>query len=461
MVGGGTVHYTGVQPRHYEVDFVERSRWGPISGTGFADWPITYAELEPYYTRAEWELGVSGLGGVSPVESQRSRAYPLPPVPVKSSGVLAERGAEKLGWHATPTPLAITTRPYRGREACVYCGFCQGFACENDSKSSTLATVIPVAEATGRCEIRPNSYVREIATDRNGLVTGAVYFDAQKREVFQRARAVVLCANGAETPRLLLLSTSNLFPNGLANSNGMVGKYLNFGAGATARGVFEHPLNDYKGVQSSRMIEDFYEADPARGFYGGGRMFARFGFDGPIAFALGGLPPDVPRWGSGYKEWVRENFTRIMTVNAFCTSIPLETNTITLDPNVNDAWGLPAMRVTYAEHPDTIRTREFFRDRCLELLDAAGAVQTWAGGIGQSSGGSHLMGSCRMGNDPQSSVVDRFHRAHDVPNLFIVDGSSFVTIARNHPTLTIEALAYRAGEYIAESARSGGVPAPA
>jgi choline dehydrogenase-like flavoprotein len=172
--------------------------------------------LEPYYTKAEWELGISGPAGLQVKGQPRSKPFPLPPLPIKSAGVLAERAAKKLGWTAVPSPMAILSQPYRGRAACVQCGFCESFGREMAAKSSTLATVIPAALRTGRCEILPNSYVRKIEIDRRGRVTGVVYFDATRREVFQRARAVVVCANGAETPRLLVRSQSNLFPNGLA-----------------------------------------------------------------------------------------------------------------------------------------------------------------------------------------------------------------------------------------------------
>jgi choline dehydrogenase-like flavoprotein len=455
-VGGGTVHYTGSHVRFHEIDFMERSRWGPMEGTGLADWPITYADLEPYYTKAEWDLGISGLGGV-PFDPPRSKPYPLPPLPVKSSGVLFERAARKLGWHAYPAPMAVLSQPYRGRKACVHCGFCQGFGCEVGAKSSTLSSVIPMAEKTGRCEIRPNSYVREISTGKSGRVTGVVYFDGQRRELFQKAKAVVLCGNGTETPRLLLLSKSNLFPEGLANSSGLVGKFLMFASRAAALGTFEHPLNEYKSVQTTRAIQDFYDSDPKRGFFGGGRMDARFNFY-PISFALGGLPPDAPRWGSGYKAALRDGFNHTMNVSTYCTALALESNNITLDPEVKDAWGLPAMRVTYKDHPDDLKTRQFFVERGLELLEAAGAVKKWGTPVRELTSSGHLMGTCRMGNDPKGSVVDKFHRAHDVPNLFIVDGSSLVTSGRNHPTGTIQALAYRAADQIIRSAKTGSIP---
>jgi choline dehydrogenase-like flavoprotein len=456
MVGGGTVHFTANYWRFHEIDFNERSRWGPISGTGFADWPITYTELEPYYTKAEWELGISGLAGANPFDPPRSRPYPLPPLPIKSSGALAERGARKLGWHAFPSPLAILSQPYRGRSACIHCGFCEFFGCEVRAKSSTLATVIREAEQTERCEIRPNSYVRKIEIDKAGRATGVIYFDKSGRQVFQRAKAVVLCANGAETPRLLLMSKSNLFPQGLANSSGKVGKYLMFNGHASASAVFEKPLNEFKSVVVSRTIHDFYDSDPKRGFYGGGGIDARFD-SFPISFALRGLPEDAPRWGAEYKAMVAHYYTRTMFAAGHTTSLPVETNSISIDPNVKDAWGLPAVRVTYKDHPDDMKTMQFFQEHCRELLQAAGALKVWFRPVREQTFGFHLLGTCRMGDEPGKSVVDRYHRSHDVPNLFICDGSSFVTSGRGQPTCTIQALAYRASEHMIRMAKSGDV----
>jgi choline dehydrogenase-like flavoprotein len=352
--------------------------------------------------------------------------------------------------------MAILSRPYHGRSGCVHCGFCEFFGCEVKAKSSTLATVIPEAEKTGRCEIRPNSYVRKVETNNSGLVTGVTYFDGEGKETFQKARAVVLCCNGAETPRLLLMSKSNLFPNGLGNSSGLVGKYLMFNGGSAALGVFEQPLNEYKSVVVTRVIHDFYDTDPKRGFYGGGGIDTRFDFY-PMSYPLFGLPPEIPRWGSEFKRFVRESFARAMYTIGHTTSLPLESNSITLDPEVKDAWGLPALRVTYRDHPDDIKIGKFLLARGLELLDAAGAKQKWGFPVGEVTLGFHLLGTCRMGSNPKRSVVNADHRAHDVPNLFICDGSSFVTSGRGQPTCTIQALAYRASDQIIRLARSGGI----
>ncbi len=454
QVGGGSVHFAANYWRFHESDFHERSIFGEIPGTAFADWPIRYQDLAPYYDKAEQELGISGLAGANPFEAPRAGPYPLPPMPVKSSGVLLERGAKKLGLHPFPAPVAIISQAYRGRGGCTHCGFCSWFGCEMRSKSSTLATVIPVAERTGRCEIRPESYVRKIETDKSGRATGVLYFDVNRRETIQRARAVVVCANGVETPRLLLMSKSNLFPNGLANSSGLVGKCLMWDLFTEVNGLFEHPLNEFKSIRATRVIHDYYRADPKRGFYGGGGIDARFGHY-PISFALDGLPPGSPRWGSEYKKLVGESFNRTMVAAGHLTSLPLESNSVTLHPQVKDAWGLPAVQITYSHHPDDLKNLHWLREKQVQILEAAGAKKTWGPPVDVLDTSAHLMGTCRMGSDPGRSVVDPFSRSHDVKNLFIVDGSNFVTSARQQPTATIQALAYRASENMVLAAKRG------
>ena len=451
-VGGSSVHFTANFWRLHPIDFKERSKWGSISGTGFADWPITYEELEPYYTKVDWEIGVSGSAG--PFDPPRSRPYPVPPLPVKSSGALFELGARKIGLHPQPAPMAILSRPYDGRPACQHCGYCMGYGCEFNAKSSTLATMIPKAMATGKCEIRPNSTVFRIVTGNDGKVREVLYYDAQGREHTQRARAFVLSGNGAETPRLLLMSATSRQPNGLANSSGKVGKYLMFNMNPVSYGLFEHPLNEYKSVQVTRIVHDFYDADPKRGFYGGGGMDGRM-FFGPVLFSLVGGSPGGARWGADYKRRIAHEFNRTMMINGHTTSLPMERNNITLDPKLKDKWGRPAIRMTYKDHPDDLKTSKFLQDKSMEILDAAGAKRTWKDAVVESTSTAHLLGTCRMGNDRNTSVVDKFHRTHDVRNLFICDGSSMVTSGRGQPTMTIQALAFRAADHIAEFARRG------
>jgi choline dehydrogenase-like flavoprotein len=454
-VGGTSVHFTANFWRFHEIDFIERSKIGPIAGSTFADWPITYADLEPYYTKVEWEVGVSGLAGASPFDPPRSQPYPMPPLPVKSSGVIFERAARKLGWHPIPAPMAILSQPRPGRSACVNCGFCLGFGCEVGAKSSSLASMIPLAERSGKCEIRPNSYVHRIEVDGHGRATGALYFDEKKNVHLQKAKAVILSANGAETPRLLLLSASKQFPDGLANSSGYVGKNLMFNSNAVSVGVFDEQLNDYKGFAVSRILHDFYELDPQKvGFYGGGGLDARFDMT-PIGIAMNGLPPGTPRWGKQFKSALANNFTRTFEVFGHGTSLPVENNSFSLDPDLKDAWGLPALRLTYKDHPDDLKLAHWLADRSMELLDAAGARQKWSFPIDEQQLGFHLLGTCRMGNDPKTSVINPDQRTHDVKNLFLCDGSSLVTSGRGQPTMTIEALAFRAADRITALAKRG------
>ena len=455
IVGGTSVHFTANFWRFHEIDFIERSKIGPVPGANLVDWPIIYADLEPYYTKVEWEIGVSGLAGASPFDPPRSKPYPMPPLPVKSSGVLFEGAARKLGWHPFPAPMAILSQPRPGRSACINCGFCLGFGCEVGAKSSSLATAIRMAERTGRCEIRPNSYVHRIELNNAGRATGVVYFDSHRNKHRQKAKAVVVCANGAETPRLLLLSANKQFPSGLANSSGLVGKYLMLNSGGVSYGVFDHPLNDYKGFAVSRLLHDFYELDPQKvGFCGGGGLDARFDLT-PITFAAGALPPGSPRWGKGFKDALSHNFTRTLEIFSHGTSLPVENNSFSLDPDLKDAWGLPALRMTYTDHPDDLKLWRWLDARAMELLEAAGAQKKWAAPVQEQEFAVHLLGTCRMGNDPKTSVINADHRTHDVRNLFLCDGSSLVTSGRGQPTMTIEALAFRAADRITALARRG------
>jgi choline dehydrogenase-like flavoprotein len=456
VIGGGTVTYGGSNWRHLPYEFNELSYDHTIpAGTGMADWPITYDEIEPWYTKAEWEVGVSGQRIDSPFFAPMSKDYPVPAMPLKSSGALFHKAAAKLGLTVVPGPLAIISQPYMGRGACVNCGICSGFSCQVKARSSSAVTSLPVAEKTGRCEIRVKSYVREISTDSSGRVTGVVYFDAQKREIRQKAKAVVLSANAGESARLLLLSKTNRFPDGLANSSGMVGRYVMYGNTINVNALFENPLNEYKGVISGAGILDYVPSDPKRGFYGGGRMTAR-GYLTPFELGLNGLSQGAPTWGAGYKKALRDEANHRMTITSFVTQLPVESNRVDLDPEVKDAWGLPAMRITFTGHENDRKVMEFFRQKSIEVLEAAGAKKVWGAPVGESQhGGAHNRGTCRMGNDPKTSVVDKWHKAHDVPNLFVVDGSNLVTGGRNHPTLTIEALAFRAADNIVRTAKNG------
>ena len=453
-VGGSSMHYSGNFWRLRPIDFMEASVKGTIPGTNFADWPISYQELEPYYTRVDWEIGLSGLQG--PWDPPRSRGYPCPPMPIKGSDVLLERAAKTLGLTAYPAPVAILSRTWNGRPGCIHCGYCNGFGCEVNAKSSSLVTMIPLALASGNCELRPFSTVFRIETDQQGRASEVLYYDRDGQQQGQLARAVVLCANGAETPRLLLLSASSRFADGLANSSGMVGKNLMFNGYTTTVGLFEQPVNAYKSIPATRVVHDFYELDPALGFYGGGGIDGRHPTRGaPLEFALASARLfGGPAWGSDYKRELAHRFSHCASFEGHTTSLPQDSNNITLDTEVRDKWGRPAIRCTYMDHADDLATMAWFVDRSVELMEAAGAssIRGFHAENGQE-GSVHLLGTCRMGNDADASVIDASHRCHDVPNLFLCDGSSMVTSGRGQPTMTIMALAFRAADLINQQAR--------
>ena len=453
-VGGSSVHFSGNFWRFRPIDFIEASVRGAIEGTNFTDWPITYEDLEPYYTKVDWEIGVSGLQG--PWDPPRSREYPCPPMPIKGSDVLLERAAKQLGLTPYPAPVAILSQPFNGRPGCIHCGFCNGFGCEVNAKSSSMIAMTPLALASGNCELRTGCTVSRVHTNDAGRVTEVVYWDEKSVEQAQRSKAVILCANGAETPRLLLMSESAMFPDGLANSSGFVGQNLMFNGYASAVGLFDAPVNAWKSVPTTRVVHDFYELDPNIGFYGGGGIDGRHPTRGvPLDFGLdSGQLFDGPRWGIDYKNNLAHEFSHVAAFDGHTTSLPLASNNVTLDPTYKDKFGRPAIRCTYMDHEDDLATMSWFLDKNTELMEAAGAIKM-AGSYpeGGQEGNVHLLGTCRMGDDPSTSVINSNNRSHDVPNLFMCDGSTLVTSGRGQPTMTIMALAFRAADMINNAAR--------
>jgi choline dehydrogenase-like flavoprotein len=376
LVGGTSVHFAANYWRFREIDFLERTRTGGLAGTALEDWPITYAELEPYYTRAEWEVGVSGQAGGERQGGAAQQAVPHAAAALTGPGALLEIGAAKLGWLAQPAPMAILSRPYRGRHACEACGFCWGFGCEWGAKSSTVFSMIPDAVATKQCEVRPRSYVRAVETDDAGRATGVVYFDERKREARQRAKAVVLCANGAETPRLLLMSASSRFPSGLANSSGMVGKHLMFNGGSLAGGRFGHAVNGYRGAPVSRIVVEHYELDPALNLVGGGGMDFRH-LSGPLVWTLFGIPPSAPKWGAGTQALAARE-VRVLVRGAHPHHVAAAGGE--RDRPRPDGEG----RLGAAGDPrhvpgaaNDVRLMQYMQARSIEALQAAGALETW------------------------------------------------------------------------------------
>jgi choline dehydrogenase-like flavoprotein len=448
-VGGGTPWYGAAAWRFHEEHFRMKSTYGRPSGTAIDDWPVSYQDLEPHYEKAEYELGVSGQAGADPFAAPRKKPFPLPPLPINPQGELFAKAANKLGLHPFPPPFAILTAAYNGRPACIRCPFCINYVCEIDAKSSTAVTVLPVALKTGQCTLKTSCVVDKVATDDRGRVTGVTYFDADGRYQLQEARLVVLSANAAESARLLLNSGGRHFPKGLANSSDQVGRNLMSHIGANSFGIFDFDIPHDWGPGPSIAVNDF-----AVGTLGGGHIY-NFYVHHPIGFSRL-RPPGAKRWGSEHKEFQRKYFRRFMQMNADVADMPVETNRVEIDPTLRDAWGIPALRVTRNWHPLDIKHSEFVAAKQREILEAAGALQIWSAPTGRGFGiGQHQCGTCRMGSDPKSSVLNRYCQTHDVDNLFVVDTSPFVTFPGHNPSLTAQALAYWSSAYIARQWKGG------
>ncbi len=445
-IGGTTVVSWGVSPRLHESDFRVRSLDGVAE-----DWPIGYADLEPYYTRVEYELGMSGPEGAerNPFDSPRSQPFPTPPHRMTRAGEIVAQGARKLGLHPFVPALAIPTKSWGGRPACVEAGVC-GYGCRISAKSSADVTYVRKAEATGRVTILECCMAREITIDSSNKARSVIFLDREGREQEVWTRAVVLAANAIETPRLLLMSTSRLYPKGLANSSGLVGKYLTEHLDAGARARFVQPLEPWKGVPISLMVQDYYETRKHRAFARGWLLEVSTAGNWPIPVAR-----RVGGWGKDHKARMKERFGHELEVFAQGEQIPDIRNQVTLDPDVRDSFGLPVPRLESQPRGNDLAMLKAMERSLIDLLEASGAsqiVEAWSHRPGASI---HYMGTCRMGNDARTSVVDRWGRTHDVPNLFITDSSVFVTGGAAHPTLTLMALAARTAEYMVKLFKRG------
>ncbi|WP_407267827.1 GMC family oxidoreductase [Radiobacillus sp. PE A8.2] len=454
VVGGGTSKWTGWVPRFTSSDFVQKSLHGDIDGANVADWPISYYDLEPYYDKVEWALGVSGKAGANKYESPRSRDYPTPPLPNTKYAEKFHKGCKELGWNSYPTPSAMLSKPYNGRRESVQSAFTQHHGDPTGTKSNVLNVFLPDALATGKLDLRPDSYVRELTVDNQGRIKSAVYEDIDGNLIEQEADIFIVACNAIETARLLLLSKSGKFPNGLANNNDLVGRNLSLHEYSVAFGVFkDDPVYGWAGGgYISGSTHKFYETDYSRGFIGGGHIASTgAGLPLPIGFSI----PNKPSWGSDSKKWDQQYFNHTMAVGVVIYDLPQLENRVDLDPNVKDAWGLPASRVTYDFHKNDLAQAKFLVDRAGEILEASGADTVNKVYIEKISGNAlHQMGTARMGNDPETSVLNKYCQAHEVDNLYIADGSSFPTSTGANPTLSIMANAWRVAEHIATT-RSG------
>jgi choline dehydrogenase-like flavoprotein len=448
-VGGGTFSYGAMAWRFLEKDFRMRSTYGAVAGSTLEDWPLSYQDLEPFYTKAEWEIGVSGDDSNNVFKAPRSRPLPMPPLPPSREHTLLKAAAERLHLHPFDIPMLRNTVPYNGRGGCMRCRWCVGFACEVDAKCGTHNTVIPRALATGNCTLRTECVVRKIATDEQGRVTGIEYFDERGKLREQPADLVVVSASATESARLLLNSRSRLFPTGLGNRYDWVGRNLMGHAYTGAYGLMATDTYDDLGPGASIAICDFSHGNP--GLVGGAMLCNEF-IRLPIQFATIALPPDVPRWGAGHKEFMRKAFNRTMAVQGPVQEMPVFEARVQVDPRVVDNWGIPVARLSGARHPQDYEVAKYISGKAAAWLKEAGAILTWPKLPGKGlSGGQHQAGTCRMGNDPKTSVVDSYCRVHDVANLFVIDASVHVTNGGFNPVLTLMANAYRASENIART----------
>jgi choline dehydrogenase-like flavoprotein len=428
-VGGGTVIYAGHFPRLHPSDFRVRSMDHVAD-----DWPIDYGTLEPFYAENDRITGVSGLAG--------DTAYPpkqptMPPLPLGKTGSVLARGLNTLGWHWWPSDSAVASTEYEGRAGCINLGACVR-GCAQGAKASTDITYWPLAIRAG-VELRTRCRVREITTSASGMASGAIYYDANGVEHFQPAEVVILACNGVGTPRILLNSASLTHPHGLANSSGLVGKNLMFHPFASIVGYFDESLDGYRGPLNCIWSHQFYETDASRGFVRGYMLEFIRGF-GPVATAISGASTGRIPWGANHHRVYRRHFNRRVGIEAICEDLPEEHNTVTLDPYLKDSYGIPAPQINYTLSNNSREMLEHAVARGVEVLRAAGAYDVDVEApIGV--GGWHLMGTARMGTDPRGSVVNEWGRCHDVKNLFIADGSIFVTSGGVNPTATIQALA--------------------
>jgi choline dehydrogenase-like flavoprotein len=436
-VGGGTNHYEAATPRFHASDFKTYS----TDGVG-RDWPITYEDLAPSYLMAERQLGVSTP--YPDVDLPQMPRAVNPPHGLSYASQVIKKGCDKLGIRSYPGPCAINSRPYDGRPACNYCGFCMA-GCQIRANGNTLVTHIPRAMKRG-ARIRANCYAREVTVDKAGRAASVIYFDPAGREQEQPANIIVLACFSVETPRLMLNSTSSLFPDGIANSSGLVGKnfmtHLTVGTSA----IFPEPLDGFRGFPMENLVTfDFYNTDPDRGFARGYKLSAAGGAT-PVDFA--NLEPSL--WGSELKRHA-ELYRFYHGMTAIAEALPDDNNTITIDPVAKDKFGVPVARMKHRKSERDAKVIEHEVATMRMILEAAGAKKFYV----RKARSGHLMGTTRMGNDPRTSVANSWGQCHDVENLFLATSGLFVTGAAVNPTLTIVALANRTSDYIIAKAKRG------
>ena len=426
-VGGTTTHWAGASLRFQEHEFRIRTEYGALSGANLLDWPITLAEMAPYYDKAESKLGVTRTNGI-------------PGLPGNNNFKVMEAGARKLGYKEVHTGnMAINSRERDDRGGCQQIGFCfQG--CKSGAKWSTLYTEIPKGEDTGRLEVRPNAMVVRIEHNAEGRATGVVYAGPDGTMHRQRARIVAVAGNSIESPRLLLNSASAQFPDGLANSSGQVGRnYMRHMTG-NVYGIFEKPVHMYRGTTMAGIVRDEAKNDPKRGFVGGYEMeTVSLGIPFMAAFM------DPGAWGRSFTSAL-DGYSNMAGMWLVGEDMPRETNRVTLSPTVKDKLGLPVPNVHFDDHPNDVAMRNHAMRQGSAIYNAVGATRLIPTPPYPST---HNMGTNRMSQKPRDGVVNRWGQTHDIPNLFVSDGSQFTSGAACNPTLTIVALAIRQADTMA------------
>ena len=442
-VGGSTIHWSAHFPRFHPSDFRVRTLDGVAD-----DWPLSYEQLEPYFDLNDTIMGVSGITGdpAYPPKSPRQ----TPPIPLGKLGDVMAAGFDKLGWHWWPSDSAILSAPYDGRAACNNCGPCD-IGCTRKAKASTDINYWPKAIAAG-AKLETSARVREITLNPDGTARGVIFYDQDGNVQEQRAKSVVLGCNGIGTPRLLLNSTSAQFPNGLANSSGLVGKNLMFHPYSIVGGLFEEDLESYAGPNGCSIIsQEFYETDLSRGFVRGYAFQVARGA-GPVTTAQGGMTGTQMPWGAKHRETFDRQFGRNAVIAIIGEDLPEPHNQVTIDPDLTDSDGIPAPKVTYKLSENSAKLMDHGIARATEVMEAAGALDVQVNPL-LRRGGWHLLGTARMGTHASNSVVDSLGRSHDVKNLFIIDGSVFVTAGAVNPTPTIQAVALHIADQFKQNSR--------
>lgn len=445
-LGGGTRVYAGQAWRFMPQDFRMASLYGTPAGSSLADWPIGYEDILPYYEKVEWEIGICGDHQTMTHLPPYDRHYPMPALRLPYKSSVHRQGLEALGWQQVRVPRLINSLPYHNRPACIHCQHCVGFACPVDAKNGSQNTMIPRALSSGNCTLQTEVMVRKLATSAKGRVTGVEYVDAAGQLAVKEADVVVLSCGAVETARLLLNSATAQEPKGIGNSSDQVGRHLQGHYYPGAVGLFPQVMYDGLGPGASVATCEFNHGN--EDVIGGG-MLTDEDIVLPVIFWKRDYPADVPRWGLKAKQFMRENYRRINDIKGPAQEIPHPDARVTVNPKLKDRYGIPVAHLSGKTHSETVRTATFMHERAKQWLLASGATKVWGRRPQRYlSGGQHQAGTCRMGADPDSSVVNEWCCVHSHDNLFVADGSAHVTNGGFNPVETIMALAWRTAENI-------------